>query len=163
MKKADSRGFTLLELLVVVSIISLLVAIVLSATSSSRAKAKDSRVISDVQQIRVSLHYGFLNTIYRDLYNASANQVSVAGTLTNAATGPSNANLTALAADLTTQGSTVTYIVNTTSIAGNATTPNTSDFAVYGRLVTDSTKYFCMDSAGRTNGSASAATTVACP
>lgn len=49
------RGFTLIELLVVIAIIGILSTIVLSATSSVRAKARDARRIADLRQIAVAL------------------------------------------------------------------------------------------------------------
>lgn len=48
-------GFTLIELLVVVAIISLLAAIVMTSTSSVRAKSRDARRLEDLQQIRIAL------------------------------------------------------------------------------------------------------------
>lgn len=149
----DRRGFTLIELLVVISIIGLLASIVLAGTTSARNKAKDARVISDVQQIRISLHFGFTNPIFADLFNANANGTGVLGGRTDSVHGPSWANLNALETDIGNQTSLVTYYVNTNGSAGFATAPNAIAFAVYGRLVSNNTRYFCMDSSGRTNPS----------
>lgn len=54
-KRYKSKGFTLIELLVVISIISLLSSIVLAALNDARAKARDSRRISDLRQIHTAL------------------------------------------------------------------------------------------------------------
>ena len=49
------RGFTLIELLVVISIIIILASVVLNTISTSRAKARDTKRISDLKQIRIAL------------------------------------------------------------------------------------------------------------
>ncbi|MCL4400329.1 type II secretion system GspH family protein [Patescibacteria group bacterium] len=51
MQKKQS-GFTLIEMLVVIAMIGLLSAVLLVALGPSRKKAQDSRIISDLNQIR---------------------------------------------------------------------------------------------------------------
>ena len=48
-------GFTLLELLIIIAIIGLLSSIVLVALGSSRARARDSKRLFDLQQMRTGL------------------------------------------------------------------------------------------------------------
>lgn len=60
MKKLTSKlnaGFTLVELLVVISIIGLLSSIVLTSVNSARAKARDARRIADLKQIQTALEF----------------------------------------------------------------------------------------------------------
>lgn len=53
--KNTEKGFTLIELLVVVAIIGLLAAVILASLSTAREKARDSRRLSDIGQIRIAL------------------------------------------------------------------------------------------------------------
>lgn len=50
-----SRGFSLIELLVVITIISLLTGVILTSISGSRAKARDSQRVSDLGQLQLAL------------------------------------------------------------------------------------------------------------
>ena len=50
-----NKGFTLIELLVVISIIGLLSSVVLASVNEARARARDARRISDLNQIRNAL------------------------------------------------------------------------------------------------------------
>ena len=59
---ARTKGFTLIELMVVVSIISLLSSIVLTAVGTVREKARDTRRLEDMRQILIALE------LYRDTH-----------------------------------------------------------------------------------------------
>jgi prepilin-type N-terminal cleavage/methylation domain-containing protein len=52
---AARRGFTLIELLVVISIISLLSSVILTSVNDARQKARDSRRVADLIQMRTAL------------------------------------------------------------------------------------------------------------
>lgn len=56
MKINKTRGFTLVELLVVISIIALLSSVVLASTVNIRARSKDAAIISEIQQLRNLMH-----------------------------------------------------------------------------------------------------------
>ena len=60
--RISSHGFTLIELLVVIAIIGLLSSIVLVSLQGARAKARDSRRMHDLDQIRLALF------LYDDAY-----------------------------------------------------------------------------------------------
>lgn len=49
------RGFTLVELLVVISIIAILTGIIVTNLTSSRAKARDAKRVSDLGQIQLAI------------------------------------------------------------------------------------------------------------
>lgn len=66
------KGFTLIELLVVISIMALLSSIVMSGLSNARSKARDSKRIQDMVQIRTAL----------ELYRTSVGSYPSTGTFT---------------------------------------------------------------------------------
>lgn len=55
MKLKKLQGFTLIEILVVISIIGLLASIVLVAVNNTRTKAKSAKVIADFKQIQTQV------------------------------------------------------------------------------------------------------------
>ena len=140
--KRYTKGFTLIELLVVIAIIGILASVVLVSLNSARKKGNDTRVISNVQQLRTQIEQDYSGVNYNTSFTA-ANTIANTG------------NYATLNSDITAQGSTLTVVTN-------ATTPFTQ-YALYGRLVSDTGKYFCIDSTGDTNTGATAATTVTCP
>ena len=53
--KSTTKGFTLIELLVAIAIIGILSSIVLASLDTARAKARDTRRLSDMHQMQVAL------------------------------------------------------------------------------------------------------------
>lgn len=61
----EKKGFTLIELIIVISVIAVLSTIVLAAMSQGRVKARDTQRISDINQVRLALRlYRDVNTSY---------------------------------------------------------------------------------------------------
>lgn len=56
----EKKGFTLIELIIVISVITVLSTIVLAAMSQGRVKARDTQRISDLAQIQLALR------VYKD-------------------------------------------------------------------------------------------------
>ena len=68
----NKKGFTLVELLVVISIISLLTSIVLASLNDARKKARDSARISSVLQVQKALAMYFSENGHYPTYNGAA-------------------------------------------------------------------------------------------
>ena len=58
-KALYSRGFTLVELMIVIAIIGLLSGIIITSLTGSKAKSRDARRISDINQIQLALEQYF--------------------------------------------------------------------------------------------------------
>jgi prepilin-type N-terminal cleavage/methylation domain-containing protein len=135
------RGFTLIELLVVIAIIGLLATIVLLSLNSARSKGNDTRIISDVRQLRVQLETDYTGNGGYMASFTGANSLLTTG------------NYSTLTADITKTGSAFN-VVGTSPYAA---------YALYGRLLSNPSLYYCMDSAGKTNVTSATNNTVTCP
>lgn len=92
--KKKKRGFTLIELLVVIAIIGILASIVLVSLSGAKARAKDARIQSDMNQIRTTA----------EMYYSSNNSfIGLDG----------DSSIIALAADIVSQGGSGVYALTT--------------------------------------------------
>ena len=141
-----NRGFTLIELLLVISIIGLLASMILLSLSSARNKSKDTRIGSDIRQLRIQIE--------SDNAGQSNYGVFPAGSSFNSATSLINSgNYATLTTDISANNGALTVVTNGAS-------PVTA-YALYGTLNTG--KYFCTDSLGNTNLAATTNTTVVCP
>lgn len=144
MKYTKNKGFTLIELLVVIAIIGILASVVLVSLNSARSKGKDTRVVSAVNQLRTAFEAGYTGTSYPDLV---VNATTTAG--------PNAASTATLSTDAAANGGVINFVTN-------GALPITA-YAIYGKLVSDNTKYFCIDSTGKTNPLATTNTAVTCP
>jgi len=130
MRKHHIKGFTIIEMLVVVAIIGLLSSVILTALGPARDKAKDSRIIQEVNQVR---------SVAETLYNGSYDALETENFR--------NENLKALADDIAAQGG---------ALAISKSSPALSKtYAAYSNLNTKAgdtenpiIQYYCIDSAG---------------
>ena len=120
----NNKGFTLVEMLIVIAIIGILSATVLTALGPSRNKAKDARIISNLQQVRA-----VAETLYDGDYNA----------LPNGVVQPSESNFGSAAADIAENQGALTINVSADGL----------EYAAYSDLATgNGSKWYCVDSAG---------------
>ena len=82
MKKMNKKGFTLIEMLVVIAIIAVLVSIVVPAVSNSTTKAKASTDAANLRSIKAEAQIAVLNAGY----TATADDTNLLTTDIDAAT-----------------------------------------------------------------------------
>ncbi len=129
MKK--NKGFTLIEMLVVVAVIGLLSSVLLTALGPAKDRAKDSRIEQEVNQVR---------SLAETMYNGTYSSLEVLP-----AVNIQNADLKALSDDITTQGGALTIIKAnppTTYVAYSKLNLTTGDSS------NPQTQYYCVDSVG---------------
>lgn len=57
--RSFNKGFTLIELMIVVAIISILTGIIVTSLTSSKSKSRDAQRVSDINQIQLALEQYF--------------------------------------------------------------------------------------------------------
>ncbi len=131
----QNQGFTLIEMLVVVGIIGILSSVLLTALGPAREKAKDSRIIQQVNQVRA-----LAETVYNGTYDGLQDLPTVGEV--------NDTNLKSLADDITLQGGELV-------IAKNAQKHSTS-YVMYSRLNQRvgqepdlQIQYYCLESGGK--------------
>ncbi|MDR3571019.1 MAG: type II secretion system protein, partial [Candidatus Pacebacteria bacterium] len=128
---AKAKGFTLIELLVVIAIIGLLASIILASLNSARGKGKDTRIMSDISEMRSKIE---AEASVNGQYSVGSNYC-----ITAANTIGSSGSCSSLVGDITAQGG---------AFAAQA---SSSGFSLYTTSPLSTGAYYCVDSRG--NGS----------
>ena len=126
----ERKGFTLIEMLVVIAIIGVLAAAVLAALGPARNKAKDVRIISDINQVRIIAETVYLNGTYSALPEGTVNATNYGGI----------ASLKSQADDVISQNGRL--VINKTT----ADTPPGQEYRAYSVL--NGGGYYCVNSSG---------------
>ena len=174
------EGFTLIELLVVVAIIGVLASVILVSLNSARAKAKDSRLISDVHQLRTQIESDSSGGNYANTFTPTTNAPgspapsamfklpsnSNYSTIITDAMANSNMNPTYATGTVTNNGSAVQYtaaiyIITDGSNSAVSTAWNSGQspttYSIWTKLSTGN--WFCLDSLGNSVNPSTAVTT----
>jgi len=132
-REYKKAGFTLVEMLVVIAIIGILSATVLTALGPARNKAKDARIISELNQIRA-----IAETVYDGSY-ASFNETQP--------------EVVKAAADILKNGGNLQIKFSEGDL----------NFAAYSQLPSNNSSFYCVDSLGTAKEGAEPSDTGLCP
>ena len=158
--KKYKKGFTLIEILVVIAIIGILSSIILVALSSARVKATDVRVISGIRDLRTQFEAVLSGGNYNSAFTITNGTVSLSSSdgfqaLSNEVTNNTSSNAAVYGSGQgTVSGNTKILIVveNGTAIpSGSSFSAPVKTYALYGKLSTG--KYYCVDSVSDINPS----------
>jgi prepilin-type N-terminal cleavage/methylation domain-containing protein len=148
MGENKQNGFTLIEMLVVVAVIGILSSVILTALGPARDKAKDSRIIQEVNQIR-----SLAETLYDGDYDALPELPSEF---------ISNADIRVLSDDIAAQGGLLNIIKSSPSGARGYSAYSKLNIKV-GAEPDIRTQYYCVDSTGRSGFTTVEPTESKCP
>ena len=179
-----SRAFTLIELLVVIAIIGVLASIVLASLSGAKKRGQDTRIVSDIHELRTQMENDRNPTDYANSFTTPSLAVVNfgSGTLTQYAIVVSDAKANS---SITTATASSTYVSGALN-AGNAYSTSAANspeivvnengtasggawtangkptaYSIWGLLSTGN--WYCLDSAGNSkNGTSANPTTITC-
>jgi prepilin-type N-terminal cleavage/methylation domain-containing protein len=148
------RGFTLVELLIVIAIIGILAGVIIVSLSTARSKAVATKVQAEVTQVRTSLEQSLANNAYLSISGNAGHADSLVSTSSG------YADLTTLLCEIGKQNSYVDSVPNDVTLTcegnpgthtgvvlySNSTGWNVGDYAVYATSTPGG--YFCVDSYG---------------
>lgn len=145
MTRSTLKGFTMIELLVVVAIIGLLSAVVLGAMTLGRLKAADANIQANLHTIQIEMEYVYGNT---NSYGSKEYQSQITYTNNSA---PSAAGLPIYSTDTTIRNALISALAQNGGAGIWAVGPTNSNntYAVAFRLKTDSTYWWCIDTNGK--------------
>ncbi|NQV88620.1 MAG: prepilin-type N-terminal cleavage/methylation domain-containing protein [Parcubacteria group bacterium] len=137
MLKNTKKGFTLVELLIVIAIIGILSSIVLAGLSSSRNKSKDTAIKSQIISMRsqAEIFLG-INNSYGTVGDKCDGSSGVSSLFS---TSPNSGGLSALVVGLSSVS--VPTCITASSVGGLA-----DSWAISAPLVTNNTSFVCADS-----------------
>lgn len=155
--KLNNYGFTLIELMVVIAIISFLSSIVLSSVSQARSKAKDAAIITQMKQLEIlfNLEYN-ANKSYANLQKTNAvGWIDAASSCGSAFSGTYATNATQICQN----------IINDVSLTGSLFYCDTSgdkdqNYSAMALLSTG--KYYCVGTSGNSSVDAGTWTSTGC-
>lgn len=101
MKLNFNKGFTLIELMVVVVIIAVLTSIVMASFSQAKAKSRDAKRISDLAQIQLALELAFDKCNIYPLFGSTSGRHTLitSSVVNNGCTNPAANNANYLMSD----------------------------------------------------------------
>lgn len=132
----ETKGFTLIEMLVVIAIIGILSSVILTALVPARKKAQDARIVEEVNQARA----------IAETLNVNGNYAALPSVQPNTASSITDPNLRSLAEDIATQGGGL-YIEK-------SSLPPYSWYIIFSTLNTlvgprgNEVQYYCVDNSG---------------
>ncbi len=135
------EGFTLIEMMVVIAVIGILSAAVLAGLGPSRAKARDARIISGVQQVR---------SLAETLYDPTSANPYAGLSICDA--DPATGLCEKVEKDIEDQGGELEIIGHDAGFA----------YSAHSKLASDPTKYYCVDTTGFAGTVATAPTAATC-
>ena len=131
MIRKNQAGFTLIEMLIVVAVIGILSSVLLNALGPAKDKAKDARIIQEVNQVR-ALAETLYDGTYKNLETLPKAEIQ-------------NINLKSLADDITLQGGQL--VIRKPSLNSYITYSKLN--VMVGTADVPQINYYCVDATGR--------------